>query len=176
MARLPVALLVPCMMLDALALLSGSCSRRKDEDGRGAAISRSRPPTNTTVTIAKIDGKASLDGAGVEVSRASTIELVTNREDVTICALVHPLLTDTWWVQNLPSLPNRAASGSWEWRLTSFFGTETLGRREQYEIVAIAEQEQRLCVAGRTIKVDQAGQLLGKHPRSRVVTVNRVRD
>jgi hypothetical protein len=169
-----LASLVWCLVLSQATSLSLSCKGEGDSPNVNRATSPpSSPAANTTIMMSNLDGKNPIDG--LEVGRQALVDLVTDREDVRVCALVHPLQTDTWWVQSLPSLPNKG-TGGWQWRLISLFGTEMLGRREKYEIMAIAEQTQNICVAGRTLKVDQAQTLLGKHPRSRVVTVNRVRD
>jgi hypothetical protein len=132
------------------------------------------PPAGMTLTMASIDGVPPDDMLGV--GKDVLVELTSSRNDAVVCVLVHPLMTDTWWVQNLPSLPNKGADGVWHWRTTAFCGTETLGRREKYEILGVAEADQSICVVGRQMKVAEANRQLVSLVRSPSVTVKRVRD
>lgn len=81
-----------------------------------------------------------------------------------VYVLVHPLLTNLWWVQRFPSPPNQDGT----WQTLCFFGTETKGIGEPYEVVAIV-----------TSKKYEEGQTLTELPgdsiRSDIITVKRGR-
>lgn len=83
---------------------------------------------------------------------------------VRVYVLVHPLKTNQWWVQRLPSPPNQDGS----WRTVCFFGTETQGAGEEFEVLAIATNDS--LSEGTTLKeLPQCG------ARSDIVTVKRAR-
>ncbi len=81
-----------------------------------------------------------------------------------VYVLVHPLLTNLWWVQRIPSPPNQDGT----WQTLCYFGTETKGIGESFEIAAIVTKD----------KLEE-GQMLPELPkdvvRSDIVTVRRAR-
>jgi len=82
-----------------------------------------------------------------------------------VYVLVHPIVTNLWWVQNPPSVIN--ADGTWQ-TLCSF-GTENQGKGEYFELVAIVINSQL-----------QEGQKMSALPKdviaiSPVVTVKRTK-
>ena len=78
--------------------------------------------------------------------------------------LVHPLLTNLWWVQRPPSPPNQDGS----WQTVCYFGTETEGVDEYFELIAIVTRE----------RLDE-GQTLSNLPdgaiRSDIIAVKRTK-
>jgi hypothetical protein len=58
---------------------------------------------------------------------------VTNFTNGKVFALVHPMATNLWWVQRPPSTINEDGS----WQTLCYFGTETQGVGEYFELIAI---------------------------------------
>ncbi len=98
-----------------------------------------KPPTDLEIAITS-------PADGGTVCREDRVEGTTSGGGHTIYVLVHPLRTDTWWVQNLPApLPS--------WKSVAFFGTPNKGVGEEFEIIAFATC-QRL-KAGQTLTADE---------------------
>lgn len=88
-----------------------------------------------------------------------------------VYVMVHPLTVPEMWVQNPPVV---GADGSWQ--TYAYFGTTTLGLGDQYEVVAIASDENFLVTlaTGNYLKEGQIIQNLPRNTnRSEVVTVQR---
>jgi hypothetical protein len=132
------------------------------------------PTRDSQVTITRVDGLALTVESRPQVGHTVMVEGTTNNPDAVICVLVHPLQSDTWWVQNLPGLPDQQPDGTWSWRTSVFCGTERLGVGEDFELLAVAEDTQALCVPSRQVKVAEANILLRSIPRSRTIVVHRV--
>jgi hypothetical protein len=128
-------------------------------------------PPQVNVALTAIDDKPLEIGQKPHVGRQVMIEGTVSDPNVTICVLVHPLTTDTWWVQNLPSPPGKVGEKTWSWRTMALCGTEDLGLNEEFEIVALAESKRAVCQLGKQIKIEEFPQDL---PRSEIVTVKRV--
>jgi len=133
----------------------------------------SPPARATRVAITRVDGATVTATSHPQVGHVVVVEGTTTNPDAVVCVLVHPLQSDTWWVQNLPGLPDQQPDGSWSWRTTVFCGSERLGLGEDFELLAIAEQTQSLCVPARQIKMAQANTLLHGVPRSLTVVARR---
>lgn len=89
-----------------------------------------------------------------------------------VYVLVHPLLGQSWWVQRLPTPPNRDGS----WQSIAYFGTDTgKGIGEHFEVVVIAARNRTLLTEGQTISGQRVRQLMEEHIHSDVVAVKRVR-
>ena len=153
-----------------------ACGGDQPKENEQQAQLSSAPPAQTRVVITKIDDQEIDPNNNPEVGIQAKVELTTTRPDVVVCVLVHPITADQWWVQNLPSLPDEVEESIWSWTTTIYCGTEQHGTREQYEVIAIAEDQQSLCEPGKQIKMAVANELLAKYPRSRKVTLQRVRD
>ena len=99
-----------------------------------------------------------------EVAMEDTVRGKVSDSRVPVYVLVHPLKTNQWWVQRMPSPANQDGS----WRTTCFFGTETQGAGEEFEVLALATTEKL-----------KEGQVLKELPkcgaRSDIVTVKRIR-
>lgn len=102
-----------------------------------------------------------------ETSEVGLREIVKGRVSdpaVRPYVLVHPMLTDLWWVQRRPSRPNQDGS----WRTLCYFGTETQGKGEFFEIVAIVTDAN--LEEGQTLEDLPSGAI-----RSDIVMVKRTR-
>jgi hypothetical protein len=102
-----------------------------------------------------------------ENSKVGLHEIVSGRvsdPDARPYVLVHPMLTDLWWVQRRPSPPNRDGS----WRTLCYFGTQTQGVGEFFEIVAIVTDAN--LKEGQTLEDLPSGAI-----RSDIVMVERTR-
>lgn len=88
-----------------------------------------------------------------------------------VFVLVHPLLTPLWFVQPIPSPPNRNGS----WHGIAYFGTESKGVGELFEVVAIATEDPDLLEEGQQLSSSAARKLLAGHLRTDVVPVKRTR-
>ena len=79
-----------------------------------------------------------------------------------VYVLVHPMATKMWWVQRIPSPPNRDGS----WSTLCYFGTENQGIGEYFEIVGIQTEQQ--LGEGQTLK-----KIPSRSVRSDIVIVKR---
>lgn len=79
----------------------------------------------------KIQIEAPLQNA--EVGLQEIVKGKVSNPKAKVYALVHPLLTNMWWIQRMPSPPNQDGS----WQALCYFGTETKGIGESFEVVAI---------------------------------------
>jgi hypothetical protein len=108
-----------------------------------------------------------------QVGREVMVEGTISDPNAIVCVLVHPLLADTWWVQNPPSPPGKIDDKTWRWRTIALCGTEELGLNEEFEIVALAESQRAACQLGKTFKTPDFPNEL---PRSEIITVKRIRN
>jgi hypothetical protein len=60
----------------------------------------------------------------------------TTNPELKVYVLIHPLLTNLWWVQRIPSPPNLDGT----WRTLCYFGTPNMGIGEYFEIAAISTE------------------------------------
>lgn len=89
-----------------------------------------------------------------------------------IYVFVHPLMTNLWWVQRLPSPPNRDGS----WQSIAYFGTKQgEGVGEYFEIMAIAAPDRSLFKEGGQISQEKMMQIRDQFPHSDTISVKRVR-
>jgi len=91
--------------------------------------------------------------------------------DAKVFVLVHPLATDTFWVQNIPQV-----SQDRRWRVEAFFGTEAAGRGESFEILAVATNESQVLRILRGTNLTPGTRLPTVSPylaKSQTVTVRR---
>ena len=75
-----------------------------------------------------------------------------------IYVLIHPISTSLYWVQNSPNVD---FDGSWE--STCYFGTESEGVSESYEILALAYVEDWYRILNKNIKL-KSGDVLKELP------------
>lgn len=98
---------------------------------------RTIPPQPVVVTIDSPRSETTVDGITTVIT--GTISLAEAR----VTVLVHPRDSNRWWVQERPvvtitgSAENRIAT----WRTTIYLGTETRGKGEAFEVVAIGSQD-----------------------------------
>lgn len=138
------------------------------------------PLTTPMLSITKIDKKEVRKGEVVEVGREVRVEGSTTDPNVRTCIAVHPTLTDTWWVQSLPSPADPIGRRAWRLNGTILCGTNKLipgeqrqeGRGEEFEVVMLAESRPSICQPGRQFKTGEFPSV----PRSPIVTVRRTRD
>lgn len=81
-----------------------------------------------------------------------------------VYVLIHPLKTDLWYFQNLPSIDITNNT----FRCYCYFGNTTEGIGQPFEIIAIATKRNKRYPAGKTIR-----QLPSKAYRSPIVQVKR---
>jgi hypothetical protein len=158
-----------------------SCKKEEEDENAEAIKAELRntagaPSAKIGLQINHVDGVGVSPGANPAVGVRAIVEWTTTKPDVVTCLLVHPITANQWWVQNLPTLPDMLPDSTWSWKTTVFFGTEQHGRREQYEVLAVAEPNASVCVQAREIKVADANKLLSTYSRSQKVTVQRVRE
>ena len=85
--------------------------------------------------------------------------------------LIHPLLTDKFWVQSLPMPP----SASGKWQCNCYFGSETQGAGESFELNAIASKEALKLKEGDVLSKEEARGLLEKYPTCEPLTLKRTK-
>jgi len=138
--------------------------------------STSTPPLDARIAITKIDEAILTPDSRPDVGMRVVVEGTITNPELTISVLVHPIISDTWWVQNPPSLPEEIGQNLWGWRTTIFCGNEVDGRREQYEILALAESKMAIGGSGTQIMATQLPEKVRGLPRSKQILVKRVRD
>jgi hypothetical protein len=131
----------------------------------------SSPPV--VVKITGIDDKPLKSKQTPEVGHRVVVEGTISDQKMIACVVVHPMSTTTWWVQNLPGPPDQVGKQAWRVRSIAYCGTEELGRREEYEIVILAESKRSVCVEGKTFQTPSFPNDL---PRSEILRVKRTRD
>ncbi len=97
-----------------------------------------------------------------EVGHNELVRGKVTQNDINIYVLVHPMLTNLWWVQRPPAGIN--SDGSWQ--TIAYFGTENQGIGEYFELSAIATD--RNYKEGQTLKEIPANAV-----RSDIITVKR---
>ena len=153
---------IPCFFL--LACGNNESSQQKAEEPVA--------PPQANVAITKIDDAAVNTEQKATVGQRVSVEGIISDPNAIVCVLVHPMTTDTWWVQNPPSPPTQIDENTWRWRTMVYCGTETLGLNEDFEIVVLAEGKRAVCQKGKQIKGDEFPNEL---PRSEIITVFRGR-
>ena len=136
-----------CFLVFSIFLLSVACDN-KDDNAHLKDV-------QVTIEYPKQDA---------EVGFRDIVKGKVSKPDVNIYLLLHPLATNIFWVQKLPSAINEDGS----WSTICYFGTETLGLAEHFELVAIVTDYKLL-----------AGQKLRTLPqrgiKSNIVTVRRTK-
>ena len=168
------------LLLMSFLLLMG-CTEKKEPQETSSKTTetteQSATPSKVSVAITKIDDAAPQSGQIPQVGRQVIVEGTISDPQITVCVLVHPMASDTWWVQNLPSPPGKVDDKTWRWRTMALCGTGpeegNLGLNEEFEIVAFAESQRAICQLGKTIKTQDFPNDL---PRSEIVTVKRVKN
>lgn len=164
--------IISFLLLSAVSSLQLlSCQSKQNEPPK--TETKPSVPLQLTVSITKIDGATLQSGQIPQVGRQVMVEGTISDPNVIVCVLVHPMTTDTWWVQNPPAPPGKVDERTWSWRTMVLCGTETLGLNEEFEIVALAEGKRAICQLGRQIKMEGFPQDLS---RSEVITVRRIRN
>jgi hypothetical protein len=125
-----------------------------------------------TVTITKINDTDLKLGQVSQVGREIIVEGMISDPRAVFCVLLHPLASDSWWVQNLPAPPSKINETTWRWRNVVWCGAES-DLNKDFEIVAIVESQRVICQFQKTIKMEELPLDL---PRSEVITVRRVRN
>ena len=130
-------------------------------------ISAERIPTRyVNITIIKPH-----DGDAVEMRQI--VEGETTNHDATVYIFIHPLSTDTFWVQNLPVV---GSDGSW--KAECYFGTNTQGIDETFEIIALASLDYWFLRWLKPLKL-KPGDILKELPpqfyKSSIITVRRTK-
>lgn len=126
-----------------------------------------------SVKITKIDDEPIASGQPPQVGRQVSVEGTIPDPKMIACVAVHPINGDTWWIQNLPGPPDQISTRAWRIRTVALCGTETLGRREDYEIVILTESKRSICTLGKQFKTANFPTDIA---RSEVVRVRRTKD
>lgn len=105
------------------------------------------------------------------VTRRYVVQGTVSDPNCKVHVIVHPLTVPKMWVQNSPII---GIDGSWKTEV--YFGTETLGIGDKYEVIALATNENFLVTLA-TGNFLREGRVLESLPRntnrSNVVTVTR---
>ena len=100
---------------------------------------------------------------GATVTMTELVRGTVSDPKLNVYVLIHPLTTNLWWVQNIPTV-----GPGGKWQSFCYFGTENLGIGEPYEIIAVATSKKKLYKPGDTLEIVPLDLL-----RSRIVTVRR---
>ncbi len=122
---------------------------------------KSSGPEETKVDALKIEITSPAEGATVTMTEL--VRGTVSDPKLNVYILIHPLVTNLWWVQNIPTV-----GPDGRWQSLCYFGTENNGIGEPFEIIAIATTKQELYKPGDTLKTVPSDIL-----RSTIVTVQR---
>lgn len=110
---------------------------------------------------------------GENVTMRYLVQGTVNDSSSKVHVIIHPLTVPRMWVQNPPVV---GTDGNWQTDV--YFGTETLGIVDKYEVIALATNENFL-VTFATGNLLREGQILESLPRntnrSNIVTITRPR-
>ena len=119
---------------------------------------------NSSIIVAyEIDIQITNPQQDEEVGHQELVRGTISAHDVQVYVLVHPMATNLWWVQRLPSSINKDGS----WQTLCYFGTKNQGIGEYFEVIAIVTAEE--LEEGQTLKALPADSV-----RSDMVTVKRI--
>jgi len=107
-------------------------------------------PTHAETSIGDFFLKISEPNNGQEVSVREWVRGKLSDTSYEVYILIHPMATVSWWVQPLPSINS---DGTWE--AYCFFGEETVGIGESFEIIAIATKEKGVLRSGQQLPIDK---------------------
>jgi hypothetical protein len=165
-----------------LVLSTYGCDNRSTEGGKAQSSNAKQKNTqpagplpsgaSITLKITSIDDSPLERGKTPQVGLRVSVEGTVSDEKAIVCVAVHPMSGDTWWIQSLPSPPDKIEN-AYRWRTTALCGTTELGRNEDFEIVAVAEQARDLCQAGKQFKAEEFPNGL---VRSEIIKVKRTKD
>jgi len=175
LAQHRIVAIILLVLMSSLQLIGCDGKKDNEEKKETPSVTTEQPatPSQATVAITKIDETVLQTGQVPPVGRQVMVEGTISNPQVIVCVLVHPLTTDTWWVQNPPSPPGKIDDKTWRWRTIALCGTEELGLNEDFEIVALAESQRAFCQLGKTFKTPDFPNEL---PRSEIITVKRIRN
>jgi len=124
---------------------------------------------SSAVTPIKVNITDPQDGASVTMQYL--VKGTVSDPDAKVYVIVHPLRVSEMWVQQLPIV-----GGEGNWQASVYFGTETLGIGERYELIALATNDNFL-ITWATGNALGEGQKLTSLPRksnrSNLITVTR---
>lgn len=108
---------------------------------------------------------------GVEVGQRGLVAGKTEPALGAIYVLVRPRSKNTWWVQDLPRV-----DGDGNWSVNAYFGTTDIGVGENFDIIAVATNENPLTQALRGVNLSVGQQISTSVPslaKSNIVVVKR---
>lgn len=118
---------------------------------------------NSSVIVAdEIDIQITKPQQDEEVGHQELVRGTISTQNVQVYVLMHPMATNLWWVQRLPSSINKDGS----WKTLCYFGTKNQGIGEYFEVIAIVTAEE--LEEGQTVR-----EFPGDSVRSDIVTVIR---
>lgn len=106
-----------------------------------------------------------------EVGHTAIVKGDVSDPGLNIYVFVHPLLTDLWWCQRRPS----PSGSNGLWRTLCYFGTETKGIGEYFDVVAVAACGSKLWKQGQVIKQEDMQQILKQYPHSAILCYKRTK-
>jgi hypothetical protein len=166
------------IMVLALVLFTSS-----EKEANPKATSESAPEPQGTKTVATKIAITRIDNVRITpTSRPRRVGMRVNVEgtitnpNAEISILVHPVISDTWFVENPPGLPDSLRRNLWRWRSTISCGNREQGLNEDFEIMAIAEVKRSTGATGTSIKAEKLPERIKGLPRSNQVVISRVRN
>ncbi|TSA12601.1 MAG: hypothetical protein D4R73_02155 [Deltaproteobacteria bacterium] len=102
---------------------------------------------------------------GATVAMTELVRGTVSTPKLNVYVLIHPLTTNLWWVQNIPTV-----GPDGKWQSFCYFGAEKLGIGEPYEIIAVATSKKGVYKPGDTLEIVPSDLL-----RSRIITVRRAK-
>lgn len=112
-----------------------------------------------------IEGEIMIDDPqnNVSVIQKQIVKGTVSDPQLIVYVLVHPIMTNQWWVQNIPAVDSEG-----RWQTLCYFGTKTEGIGEQFEVIAVAGRSARMFRTGETMEIIPKSLL-----RSQIITVRR---
>ena len=84
-----------------------------------------------------------------DISQMELVRGTTSSNNLNVYILVHPMLTNLWYIQNQPS----GISKKGEWQSLCYFGEKQKGVGEYFEVMAILTKSKLR--AGSSLRLDQ---------------------
>jgi hypothetical protein len=127
-------------------------------------------PASVKITPIQITITEPQDGSNINGPRHMVKGIVKDHPDAGVYVVVRPLVPQNYWVQDSPTIDSQGS-----WQVNAYFGDLNVGVNEDYEIIALATDENFLVtlMTGSFLTTGQTKSIPVNMNRSNIVTVRR---
>lgn len=135
-----------------ILLLISSCQKpastdmEKNVNANNKNVTQTVPETHADCQTTPQPISIASPAAGRHVCMRTMVSGCVSDATLQVFVLIHPMATNKFWVQ---PIPNMGADGSWE--AYCYFGEQTQGVGEPFEIIAVASRHRNLFREGDTL-------------------------